>query len=229
MHIARIGRFHPGRTEISCFSAFSTVSEPSTLRSRDNIDTASLALAWFGTTESKVEAQPIELELVRRAQNGDEVVWCRWYDEYYPFLFRYALYRLRNREEAEDVAAQVFLEAVKHIDRYEPRGKPLLAWLYGIARNLTADRMRRKGREQAANERIHLLQPAAEDDSSIVVQVELERALGTLTGDQREVVVLRFRDGLSTREIAELTGRKETAIYSLQVRAIARLRRLLAA
>jgi RNA polymerase sigma-70 factor (ECF subfamily) len=189
----------------------------------------SLALAWFGTAESKVEAQPIELELIRRAQNGDELVWCRWYDEYYPFLFRYAVYRLRNREEAEDVAAQVFLEAVKHIDRYEPRGKPLLAWLYGIARNLTADRMRHKGREQAAKESVLALQPAGQDDGGLVDQVEIEHALAKLTTEQREVVILRFRDGLSAKEIAEITGRKETAIYSLQVRAIARLRRLLAA
>src|SRR5687768_11958402 len=77
-----------------------------------------------------------ESRLVRRAKERDAAAWSELYDAYYQVLFRYAFVRLRRREDAEDVASQVFLEAIKGIDGYEDRGRPFLAWFYGIAHNL---------------------------------------------------------------------------------------------
>jgi RNA polymerase sigma-70 factor (ECF subfamily) len=193
------------------------------------IETVGLNFTWFGNGGTSTVTSPIEPDLVRRAKSGDDGVWCHLYDQYYPFLFRYAFYRLRNREDAEDVASQVFLEAVRQIDRYEQRDKPLLAWLYGICRNLTAARCRQQGREKATNASLQVITPLEDNGAGLTDQFALEDALMKLTDDQREVVMLRFREGLSSREIAEVTGRRETAVYSLQVRGVARLRRLLTA
>ena len=72
----------------------------------------------------------IEEDLIKRVKERDEDAWARLYDLHYLSLYRYAFARLRSREEAEDIAAQVFLEALRGIDRYTYRGKPMLAWLY---------------------------------------------------------------------------------------------------
>jgi RNA polymerase sigma factor (sigma-70 family) len=71
------------------------------------------------------------------------------------------------------------------------------------------------------------LDPEAADDR-LAENVDLERALAELTPEQREVLILRFRLGLPTREVAVLVGKAEGAVYSLQVRGIAALRRRLA-
>lgn len=169
-----------------------------------------------------------EEDLVRHLKLREEAAWSRLYDLYYPSLYRYAFARLRSREEAEDVAAQVFLEALRGIDRFTYRGKPLLAWLYRIARNLTADTQRRElrrgpwaGRQAEAEEHA----PAA--DASLEV-MELLEAIARLTIDQQEVVILRFFMALPARETAQILGKNETAVYALQVRAINALRRMIA-
>jgi RNA polymerase sigma-70 factor (ECF subfamily) len=185
--------------------------------------TAAATSPWFLASDRD------ELDLLDRAKAGDPDVWRTWYDQAYPFLFRYALSRLGRREEAEDIASQVFLEAFKSIHRYQPQEKPILAWLYGICRNLTANRARKHARELRANGRLWTVAPGDESDALLVESVDLKRALAELTQDQREILTLRFRMGLPTREVAGLVGKSEAAVYSLQVRAIASLRRRLAA
>src|SRR5712692_9187588 len=87
-----------------------------------------------------------EGELVRRAKGREAEVWSQWYDQYYSPLYRYAFSRLSSREDAEDIAAQVFVEALKGIGGYKYRGRPILAWLYRIAHNLVAARYRKLSR-----------------------------------------------------------------------------------
>ena len=95
-------------------------------------------------TRAATFAQPSadEAELVKRAKARDASVWSMWHDQHYPFLYRYALSRLASAVEAEDIASQVFLEAIKGIDRYRYQGRPILAWFYGIAHNLVSRRFR---------------------------------------------------------------------------------------
>ncbi len=117
----------------------------------------------------------------------------------------------------------MFLDALKNIDRYEYRGKPVLAWLYRIARNLVIDRLRRLRR---ATESDSLTADSRNEnfEASIVQSLALNEAVNRLTRDQREVVILRFFLDLPTRQIAAVLGKKEAAVYSLQVRAMSALR-----
>jgi RNA polymerase sigma-70 factor, ECF subfamily len=169
-----------------------------------------------------------EEELVRRVKNRDEDAWSELYDLHYYNLYRYAFARLRTREEAEDVAAQTFLEALKGIDRFAYRGKPLLAWLYRISRNLIADHMRYQIRKDRAS--LHLLPgrdayaPAADES---LETMELLDAIGKLTIDQQEVLILRFFMSLPAKATAQILGKNETAVFALQVRAIGALRRIM--
>lgn len=168
-----------------------------------------------------------EEELVRRVKNRDEDAWSELYDLHYPNLYRYAFARLRSREEAEDVAAQVFLEALRGIDRFSYRGKPLLAWLYRIARNLIADHLR----YQMRRDRVSFVQPGRDNyapaaDESLET-LELLDAISKLTIDQQEVLILRFFMSLPARATAQILGKNETAVFALQVRAIGALRRIM--
>ena len=100
--------------------------------------------------------QPIEeeAELVKRAKAGDASVWSLWHDRHYPLLYRYAYSRLQGHEDAEDVASQVFMEAIKGIGRYRYSGRPIIAWFYGIARHLVSKRRREAGKTTPIAERI---------------------------------------------------------------------------
>ncbi len=171
-----------------------------------------------------------EAEEIRRAKAHDAAVWAAWHDQHYPFVYGYALSRLRNQQDAEDVASQVFLEAIKAIGRYRYQGRPVLAWLYGIARNLVSHRNRDSGRAMPLSQlgleaESSLASPA--DDGGLE-RIVLESALEVLKPEHREVLVLRFLLDLPTKQVALVLGKTEPATYSLQVRALSALRREMA-
>jgi len=173
-------------------------------------------------------APPIEEEaaLVKRAKAGDTSVWSDWHDQCYPLLYRYAYSRLNKHEDAEDVASQVFLEAIKAIGRYRYSGRPILAWFYGIARHLVSRRRREAGKTAPIADVEQLsIHPAPHDEDVILSNILVRTAMERLKPEHRELLTLRFLLDLSAREVAALLGKKEAAIYSLQVRALGALRR----
>lgn len=171
----------------------------------------------------------IQRELVGRAKQRDSAAWSTIYAENYDAVYRYIYGRLGRREEAEDLASQVFLEALQCIDSYKDMGRPLVAWLFGIARNLSNGSARRSKRApQASTDENELANnlPALVDGWSSD-SMDLVNGINGLTREQRETLVLRFYAGLSAREVGRVLGKTEQAVYALQVRAIASLRRLI--
>ncbi|HEU0075338.1 MAG TPA: sigma-70 family RNA polymerase sigma factor [Dehalococcoidia bacterium] len=163
------------------------------------------------------------------AKQRDSAAWSTIYSQHYDSVFRYLFGRLGRKEESEDLASQVFLEALRSIDSFNDRGKPLAAWLFGIARNV-ANSQFRSARKRGRTE--PLLNGDFEDEKAFIGDLQAEsmdliEGINGLTKEQRETVVLRFYVGLSAKEAGEILGKTEHAIYALQVRAIAALRRLL--
>ena len=157
------------------------------------------------------------LARLKRREPGE---WSALFERDYAIVFRSSLSRVGEPTVAEDIAAQVFLEAMEGIGRYLDRGKPITAWLLTIARHRSLDWLRRVSRERgAATEPV-----TAGPESGLTVAIE---ALRLLTEDQREVVHLRFVEGYALDEVAKLTGRSAGAVKSLQHRGPARLRRLI--
>src|SRR3972149_10276331 len=101
-------------------------------------------------TQEVAESEPYEAELIRRAKARSPEAWTEIYTTHYAAIFRYAKARVFDETTAEDLASAVFLSALKGIDSYHYRGRPLLAWLYRIARNVVVSHQR------------HLLQPRGE-------------------------------------------------------------------
>ena len=167
-----------------------------------------------------------ESALVAELKDRLPDAWTSLYDAHYRQLYRYAFARVGDRETAEDIAATVFSRALTAIDSYRCTGRPLLAWLYGIARNVLSEHRRRpaalpwrpEGREESGTD---------SDAVRFVDSIDLRDALAHLTADQREAIILRYVVGLSAREAGAVLGRPEGAVYSLQSRALAALRRYL--
>lgn len=175
-----------------------------------------------------------EEELVRQARARSEEAWSAIYERNYPKLFRYVQARVGDRQIAEDLTASVFLEALKGIASYQSRGRPLLAWLYSIARNVVnyhhrlAYRRKARGESTLESDEVSAVSAAAVADPALAVERwDLERAVRRLSEDQREVIILRYFVGLTTPEVATVVGKHERAVYSLQTRAIKALRRYL--
>lgn len=178
-------------------------------------------------TGEQVASPLVESALIAGAKRRDGQAWAAIYDQHFPTLYRYAYARLRSKEEAEDVAAQAFLDALKGIDAYEDRGRPLLAWLYRITHNLVVERLRRDQRARRAaalpdGSPTHYPGPEVSIDNLVLLD-----ALAQLTPDQQEVIILRYLMQMTTKEVSALIGKSDAAIFSLQVRAIAGLKRRL--
>ena len=180
----------------------------------------------IASVETFASGSGLDKDLLARARVQDPAVWSAWHNEHYLFLYRYALSRLGSREDAEDVASQVFLEALKGIDRFRDQGRPILAWFYGIAQHLVSKRLRQSGRfgdHLLTDDFSHKLAPAVDDE--IVDRVYLHSGLARLKPEHREVLILRFLLDRPTEEVARLLRKTEAATYSLQVRALTALRR----
>ena len=161
--------------------------------------------------------------LIEAAQN-DPSRFAELYEQNFHRVYAYIALRVRDRAETQDLTAHVFHQALANLGKFKWKGSPFAAWLYRIAANAIVDHAKRKQRESSE-------QPAPEADLSSAVDLEgVERrarlfsAVDKLPADQRTVIVMRFADEKSIREIAETLGRSEGAVKQLQFRGLENLR-----
>lgn len=156
------------------------------------------------------EALTDEQALVLEARRGDEAAWRVLFEGHYGRIFSYVRSRVSPREAAEDVAADVFVEAYRSLPRYEWRDRPFGAWLYGIARHRVLMHYRREGRRPP---------PGVERIANEYLGVELRDVLERLPADYRAAIEYRFVLGLSGEEAAAAMGRSHGAFRALLLRA----------
>lgn len=160
--------------------------------------------------------------LIEAAQN-DPSHFAELYENNFDRVYAYIARRVRNREEAEDLTAEVFHRALSNLGHFEWRGVPFAAWLLRIASNTLANRWMRiaKGPEVISE-----AEPTAEPgaDPALERQIILSQLVQRLPADQRLVILRRFVDQRGVREIAAELGRTEGAIKQLQFRALKNLR-----
>lgn len=161
--------------------------------------------------------------LVEAAQQ-DPARFAELYELNFERVYAYAVRRLTNRAEAEDVTAEVFHQALANLRRFEWRGIPFAAWLFRIAANLIADRWQRSGREVAAESEIESAQVSPAEIEEVERRATLFRLVSTLPEEQRRVVVLRFVEDKSIKEVAREVCKTEGAVKQLQFRALTNLR-----
>jgi RNA polymerase sigma-70 factor (ECF subfamily) len=174
-----------------------------------------------------------ESRLIELAQRGDANACAALYGRHYDAIYRYCYYRVSDSELAQDLTSEVFVRMVEKLDTFRSRGRPLVAWLYTIARNLVTDAHRKKGKvvHIPLDETLHLDGDHHADlargvDRRLAADC-LAAALEHLTEEQRYVILLRFIEGLNSGQVACILSKSEGAVKALQHRALKALRRAL--
>ncbi len=171
-----------------------------------------------------------EARLIQRANEGNPAAFAKIYDRHQPAIYRYIFYRVGDVATAEDLTSEVFVRLVEKSHHLVYRGRPLLAWLYTIARNLVTDHHRRGGRATMLplDERLvaDTTNPQEAPERALTQQM-LATAIARLTKDQRQVILLKFFEGLANETVARMLGKSIGSVKSLQHRGLAALRRIL--
>lgn len=160
----------------------------------------------------------IEESQVAEAQR-DPRRFAALYEANFDKVYAFAARRVGSRIEAEDVTATVFQKALANLHRFEWRGVPFNAWLMRIAANTLADHARARSTPVPEIVLEHVT-----DLDDVERRAELYSSIRTLPEDQRRVLVLRFAEQWSIKEIAAELGRSEGAVKQLQFRALTALR-----
>jgi RNA polymerase sigma-70 factor (ECF subfamily) len=167
-------------------------------------------------------------DLLRRVQRGDRAALeelCRLeWRPVYDLVYR----TVQNRAEAQDLTQEVFLRALRSIDRVVDTGRPLHSWFVTIALNLLRDRWRRRPAPSANVDSLPFL-TSTEPGPEQLVLADLDRAtiraaLASLPDDYQTVIRLRVLEGRSSPEVAALMGRNADAVRQLQRRALLAMR-----
>jgi RNA polymerase sigma-70 factor (ECF subfamily) len=172
--------------------------------------------------EREAPALTEERQRVEAAQK-DPARFAELYEEHFDRVHAFVAGRVRNRIEAQDLTSEVFHHALANLKKYEWRGVPFAAWLYRIAANAVADHFQRTSRERGAGA-VAPVEPAAPELEQVEQRASLFRLVDRLPADQRRVIVMRFGEDRSIRDIAEDLGRSEGAVKQLQWRGLQTLR-----
>lgn len=167
--------------------------------------------------------------LLQRARRFDEDALAEIYDALSPAIYAYALRISGDVDAAEECVSETFSRFLIALRHGKGPNEHIKAYLYRIAHNWLTDRFRRTRPEGPLDPELraspHLEPPAAAQQA--YEARELRRALALLTPDQRQVIALKYLEGLENAEIAELIQKPVGAVKSLQHRALAGLRRIL--
>jgi RNA polymerase sigma-70 factor (ECF subfamily) len=164
--------------------------------------------------------------LLIEAAQKDPARFAELYENNFERVYAYVVRRVGDRAETEDLTSEVFHHALVNLRRFEWRGIPFAAWLFRIAANLISDHWQRRSLEDVADvsEQIESAAAASVEFEEVERRAILFRLVDTLPAEQRRVVVLRFVEQKSIKEVAREIRKTEGAVKQLQFRALSTLR-----
>ncbi|MCB0180993.1 MAG: sigma-70 family RNA polymerase sigma factor [Anaerolineae bacterium] len=169
-----------------------------------------------------------EPSLLERIKRHDQQALAEVHDRYFNQIYHYINYRLGDSDTAADLAGEVFLALIKALKKGKPPKTSLSGWLYAVARNLTADHIRQKVTTVPLIEDLEADTPSLTDQIYIAqLTPTLKQCILELTDEQQHVIALRFGQGLSLADTAEIMDKSVGAVKALQHRALASLARLM--
>ena len=172
----------------------------------------------------KAVKKEVDERLLIEAAQSDTARFADLYEINFERVYAYVVKRVHDPAEAEDVTAEVFHQALANLKRFEWRGIPFAAWLFRIAANLISDRWQRSSREVTDDHAIESAQVSPAEIEEIERRATLFRLVDTLPAEQKRVVVLRFVELKSIKEVASAIRKTEGAVKQLQFRALSTLK-----
>ncbi|WP_080848487.1 RNA polymerase sigma factor [Cytobacillus gottheilii] len=158
----------------------------------------------------------------------DEII-LNWYDQYYDDLYRFIFYMLGDQQQCEDIVHDTFVEAFKAFERFENRSS-VKTWLFGIAKNLVIDEIRKRKRRKLHSLLIDNkeLRGVSSVENEVELKMEMAQILNyiqALKPNYRIVIVLGRLQECSAKEMAELLGWSETKVRKTLSRALKAVRK----
>lgn len=183
--------------------------------------------------EINTEASPVKekhqyfqiSELIDQAAGGNFEAFSEIYKIYLDRIYRYVFFQINDKMTAEDITEEVFLKAWKAIRKCKGKAKTFSSWLYRIAHNQLINTLRDNNRITSLESKLSI--EFADSKQSIDTSIshhELLETISYLPEDQKQIIILKFIEGLENREISKIIGKKEGAIRITQMRALAKLR-----
>jgi len=163
--------------------------------------------------------------LVDRAAGGNFEAFGQLYGIYLDRIYRYAFHQVQDRMTAEDITEEVFVKAWNAIKSCKGKGQTFSAWIYRIAHNHIINTLRNTQKFASIDmENIAEISSPKLEVEMKLEQQELTEMIADLPQNQRQVVVLKFIDGLDNREIGKIMRKSEGAVRIMQMRALTALR-----
>jgi RNA polymerase sigma-70 factor (ECF subfamily) len=192
----------------------------------------------FGDADLAASSEETEEErgrliaLVELARKGDSDAFGMLYDHYQGSVYRFLFYRTRSSTLAEDLTSETFFRALRNMQNFRWQGKDFGAWLMTIARNLATDHFKAgRTRLELTTEDMGVHDDATEGPEHAVLasltNELLLKALTELPSEQKDCLIMRFLQGMSIAETAEVLGRSEGAVKQLQLRGVRNLAKLM--
>lgn len=168
------------------------------------------------------------VRLIKRAAGGNFEAFGELYNIYLERIYRYVFYQVRDKMTAEDLTEEVFLKAWKSIDTCRGKEQTFSSWLYRIAHNHVIDNLRSQRKYLSADMEAlaEVSSPELGEEGKLERQEMLEE-ISDLPQNQKQVIILKFIEGLDNREIGQIMGKSQGAVRVLQMRALATLRQRL--
>lgn len=156
-----------------------------------------------------------EEKLCKEMKKGNRAAANELVEIYYAEIFRYCCWHTYSREQAEDATQETFLKFVRYIDAYKHRGM-LRAFLYRIAKNTCVDLSRKKNDEMFRDINEMISEPAYEEMGFHQIESDenFQKIINVLPKHQRELIILRYSQELTLKEISEVTGEKLRTVQS---------------
>lgn len=169
-------------------------------------------------------------ELVRKSQKGDSKAFAELYDVFVPQIYKYIYYKVK-KEDVEDLTETLFLKAWENIRMYKKRSKTnFRSWIYRIAHNLVVDHYR-LSREHVPLD-TDILSAGGDSNPKETAHEKLnnenlKKAITKLKKPYQQIIILKFINELSNREISVILKKSEGNVRILQFRALKALRQIL--
>lgn len=164
------------------------------------------------TAEAVTPSQSKVVRLIKRAIGGDGEAFGELYSIYLERIYRYVFYQVKDKMTAEDITEEAFIKAWKAIASCKGKERTFSSWLYRIAHNQLIDSLRKRRAELPLQQEMTNGLFARNQVEGALEQQEQLEALTYLPRNQKQVIILKFIEGMDNREISKIMSKSEGAI-----------------